>query len=161
MKYPHPMPDKIMTLGILYKDGELLFARKKRGAGSGRWNGYGGKVESGESIESAMIREVIEESTTTPLEYTEMGINTFHVYFQGKVHVWRVHNFKITRWEGTPQETDEMGIPKWFEEKDIPYDDMWQDDKYWLKYFFTDKKFDAEYWFDENDRIIKDSLVLR
>lgn len=161
MKYPHPVPEKIMTLGILYQDGKALFAQKLRGVGKGRWNGYGGKVESGESIESAMKREVEEESTVVPTEHKEIGINTFHVHYEGGVHVWRVHNFKITKWEGVPKETEEMGAPTWFEEKDIPYDEMWQDDKFWLKHFFADRGFDAEYWFDEKDRIVKDILELR
>jgi 8-oxo-dGTP pyrophosphatase MutT (NUDIX family) len=37
---------------------------KKRGFGEGRWNGVGGKVEPGESIEAALIREAKEEVNT-------------------------------------------------------------------------------------------------
>jgi 8-oxo-dGTP pyrophosphatase MutT (NUDIX family) len=35
---------------------------KKRGFGQGKWNGFGGKVEAGETIEAAAARELKEES---------------------------------------------------------------------------------------------------
>lgn len=53
---------KILTLCMVMKDGKLLLGMKKRGFGMGRWNGFGGKVEAGESIEEAAKREVFEES---------------------------------------------------------------------------------------------------
>ena len=34
---------------------------KKRGFGAGKWNGFGGKVEPGETIVEAAVREVKEE----------------------------------------------------------------------------------------------------
>jgi len=34
---------------------------KKRGFGVGKWNGYGGKLEEGESIERCATRELEEE----------------------------------------------------------------------------------------------------
>jgi len=39
--------------------------------------------------------------------------------------------YVATDFEGEPTETDEA-IPIWFDVEDIPYDEMWQDDKYWL-----------------------------
>ena len=34
---------------------------KKRGFGVGKWNGFGGKVEAGETVVEAAAREVTEE----------------------------------------------------------------------------------------------------
>jgi 8-oxo-dGTP pyrophosphatase MutT (NUDIX family) len=56
------MEKKIMTLSFLQEDGRVLLAMKKRGFGEGRWNGYGGKVKEGETIEQAARREILEES---------------------------------------------------------------------------------------------------
>jgi len=42
---------KLLTLCILERDGKLLLGRKKRGFGTGRINGFGGKLEVGETIE--------------------------------------------------------------------------------------------------------------
>ncbi len=41
----------ILTLCLIVDDGRILLGMKKRGFGAGRWNGFGGKVEEGESIE--------------------------------------------------------------------------------------------------------------
>jgi 8-oxo-dGTP pyrophosphatase MutT (NUDIX family) len=43
-------------------DGEVLLGMKKRGFGVGKFNGFGGKVESGESVPDAAVRELREES---------------------------------------------------------------------------------------------------
>lgn len=40
----------------------ILLGLKKRGFGAGKWNGFGGKVEKGETIEAAALRELEEES---------------------------------------------------------------------------------------------------
>ena len=40
---------------------EICLAMKKRGFGANRWNGVGGKVEVGETIEQSAIREAEEE----------------------------------------------------------------------------------------------------
>ena len=44
---------------------QLLLGRKKRGFGEGKWNGFGGKLEPGETVEEAAVRELQEESGVT------------------------------------------------------------------------------------------------
>jgi 8-oxo-dGTP pyrophosphatase MutT (NUDIX family) len=56
---------KILTLCLTKEDGMILLGMKKRGFGEGRWNGFGGKVEEGETIVEAAIREMKEESGLT------------------------------------------------------------------------------------------------
>ena len=50
-----------MTLCLLRKHDKLLLGMKKQGFGSGKYNGFGGKVEMGETVEEAAKREVVEE----------------------------------------------------------------------------------------------------
>lgn len=38
------------------KDDQVLLGYKKRGFGVGTWNGFGGKVEEGESIRNGALR---------------------------------------------------------------------------------------------------------
>lgn len=45
-------------LAIVEKNGRLLLGLKKTGFGSGYYNGFGGKVEPGETIAQAAHREV-------------------------------------------------------------------------------------------------------
>ena len=40
--------------------GRILLGRKKRGMGYGKWNGFGGKMEIGESMREC-VRELFEE----------------------------------------------------------------------------------------------------
>lgn len=37
--------------------------------------------------------------------------------------------------------------PEWFDYKDIPYEQMWADDKYWLQKLLDNKFFLGEYHF--------------
>ncbi len=47
---------QILTLVLVTNDNQILLGLKKRGHGMGFWNGFGGKVESGETIEKAAQR---------------------------------------------------------------------------------------------------------
>lgn len=55
------------TICLLIKDDQVLLALKKRGFGEGKWNGVGGKVKDGETIEQTAIRETQEEIGVTPV----------------------------------------------------------------------------------------------
>ena len=63
------------TLCLLKKDNSILLAMKKRGFGSGKYNGIGGKIEKGETPDEAMIRETKEEIKVTPIKYEKVGGN--------------------------------------------------------------------------------------
>ena len=41
--------NKLLTLVFLRESQNILLGMKKRGFGSGMWNGFGGKVEKGET----------------------------------------------------------------------------------------------------------------
>ena len=44
------------------KDGRILLGHKRRGMGAGKWNGFGGKREDGETMRECAARELFEES---------------------------------------------------------------------------------------------------
>ena len=56
---------KVSTLCFLVKGDRILLAMKKRGFGEGKWNGVGGKVNEGESVGHAALREMDQAITTT------------------------------------------------------------------------------------------------
>ena len=123
----------------------------------GRWNGFGGKVEEGESIEGAARRELFEEVGISVDAIEKMGVLDFS--WQHKPNaILQVHIFKATEFSGQPQETEEMK-PQWFLVKDIPYKKMWADDKYWLPLFLENKKFTGKFIFDENNKILDHELT--
>ncbi len=47
---------------MVTNESNILLGLKKRGFGSGKWNGFGGKVEANESIEEAAKRYSIDVS---------------------------------------------------------------------------------------------------
>ena len=52
-------PNKLLTLLFVLRSepsSQVLLGFKKRGFGEDRWNGFGGKVQPGESISDAAVR---------------------------------------------------------------------------------------------------------
>lgn len=80
---------------------------KKRGFGAGRWNGFGGKVQEGESIEDAAKRETVEECSIAITGMEEVGVHEFE-FEKNRGTILEVHVFRIVSFTGTPTETDEM-----------------------------------------------------
>lgn len=152
------MQTKTLSLLFLLKDDQVLLAMKKRGFGEGRWNGVGGKIEEGESIEQAMIRETQEEINVTPTVYEKVGDIRFDEYFKGEPTLMHVHIYTATSWEGEPTESEEMK-PQWFSRQAVPYDDMWSDDPYWLPLVLEGKKISADFKLDESDAIISHTVT--
>lgn len=56
---------KLFTLVFVRDETRILLGYKKRGFGQGRWNGFGGKVEAGESTRAAAVRYVLTSFTST------------------------------------------------------------------------------------------------
>ena len=151
------MNQKTLSLLFLRRDNHILLAMKKRGFGEGRWNGVGGKVEAGESIEQAMIRETQEEIGVTPTVFEKVGDIRFDEYFKGEPALMHVHVFTATEWTGEPTESEEMR-PQWFSINDVPYSDMWSDDPYWLPEVIAGKKISADFKLDASDAIIEHTI---
>ncbi|AGB04039.1 ADP-ribose pyrophosphatase [Aciduliprofundum sp. MAR08-339] len=127
----------------IIRDGRILLHYKKRGHGKGKWNGLGGKLERNESPEECAVREAREEMGASITQVERAGIIKF---YDVNGEDWLVYVFRASI-EGEPQESDES-IPKWFPLNSIPYEEMWEDDKYWLPVVLNGLKFEAEFWFD-------------
>ncbi|MDD5050845.1 MAG: 8-oxo-dGTP diphosphatase [Candidatus Pacebacteria bacterium] len=146
---------KILTLCLFRKDEKILLGMKKRGFGAGRWNGFGGKVEVGETIEEAACREVLEEISVSVSEIEKFA--TIDFSFEGKEEVLEVHFFTALKWTGEPEESEEMR-PEWFEIDEIPFKKMWDGDKYWYPLYLAGKKFKGKFHFDERDKVLEYEL---
>ena len=137
----------VETLLYVLKDNKVLLIKKKRGLGSGLYNGVGGKVEKGETPLDAAIRECVEEVGIIPKGVEWRGVLEF--YNDGKLYGY-VHIFVASDYEGVPKESEEA-IPIWFEIDELPYDKMWEDDKFWLPIVLIDgKKIYARFDFEDN-----------
>lgn len=147
----------VCSLLFLLREGEILLAMKKRGLGAGHYNGAGGKVEPGETVEQAAIRECEEEIGVTPLSINKVAEIQFEEVTEDKVAI-SCHVYVCYEWEGEPIETEEMN-PKWFNIRDIPFDTMWADDIYWLPLVLVGRKLKATFTFGKNDQVIAHTLT--
>lgn len=148
------MNAKILTLAYLVKENAVCLAMKKRGFGEGNWNGYGGKVEEGETIEGAAVREIREESGVDVNERDLEKVALVEFKFENGKHLL-VHTYFVRTWSGEPIETDEMR-PEWFAFEDIPYDKMWADDEYWFPRALNGERLKGVVYFNPDGKSIKE-----
>ena len=142
---------RIETVTIVHKTPKVLLGMKKNKFGKGKYNGFGGGLENGESLEECAIRETKEEAGITILDPVKMGRLLFCFDSDEQNHL--VYFFRATKFDGElRKETNEM-ISEWFNEKDIPYNEMWEDDQYWLPLFLDGKKFYGDFWFNSDYKI--------
>lgn len=148
-------PTETAVLCFIVEGGEILLIEKKRGLGAGKVNGPGGKIEKGETALQAALRETQEEVGVTPLNLTELGILQFQ-FVDG--YALRCTVFKAGSYSGILCETDEA-IPFKVALADIPYDRMWADDIYWMKYLLANERFEGSFLFDQ-DRMLSHEVKL-
>ena len=148
------MPDTTLVLLIRRSQGEIVeicLAMKKRGFGVGRYNGVGGKLNEGESIEDAAIRETKEEIGIDIKDFKKCARMEFYTPHKPE---WNqvVHAYLVDKWEGALIESEEVK-PKWFKISDIPYQDMWPDDAYWLPEVLNGKFVNGSFVFNKEGGI--------
>lgn len=144
------MPRKLIhaTICEIIKDGKLLLQFKAAGKfGEGKWNGPGGKLRLGETPEEGVVREVLEETGLNIQNPRLNGLIDF--YFGEKAEPdWTTYIFHVTDFNGDIRANDE-GELRWFKISEIPYEQMWQDDKHWLPAFLEGKRVKGTFWFNE------------
>ena len=107
----------VSAVALIDRDGRVLLAQRPEGkAMAGLWEFPGGKIESGETPEAALIRELHEElgidtaaSCLAPLSFAS------HSYAATKTHPafhLVMMLFVCRRWQGRPQPI-ESGQLKW------------------------------------------------
>ncbi len=142
------------------KDGYILLGKKKRGFGIQKWNGFGGKVQEGESLTACAVRELAEESGLQAQEKDLKEVAYLEFIFPATPELDHPGNvYFIDTFTGELHETKEME-PRWFSIDSLPYDEMWSADKIWLPKLLQGKYLRGRIIFaDNNDDFISCELT--
>lgn len=142
---------RVETVAIVYQPPRILLGVKKRNLGKGRYNGAGGGVEDTDrDIFHNVVRETKEEWDITLLEPDLVGRILFKFDSDEQDH--DVYIFRVGEYEGEPKETEEMTF-EWFDIDEIPYDKMWDGDKYWLPILLDGGRFLGSILFTEDHKV--------
>jgi len=142
--WPNWQPRETATLMFVRMDGMVLLIRKLQGLGAGLINAPGGRVDPGETPEQGAIREAQEELRVVPLGVRKAGELAFQ-FTDG--YSLRCHVYAASSYEGVPTETPEA-IPLWIDERDMPYGQMWADDRIWYPLLLQGRTFHGRFLFD-------------
>lgn len=134
---------------------EVLLGRKKFGLGVGNLVGPGGKIESGETPEGAIVREVAEETSLLVRRVDLVGELTYPFPFKP---AWSQKSwvFVSRDWEGEPCESDEL-VPEWHRIAELPTHRMWDDARYWVRDALAGRFVTATFEFGEDLRTVSAS----
>lgn len=134
---------RLATVCYLIKDNTVSLPIKKKGVGAGFRNGYGGGIKSDESPDYAAIREILEEADVKvyTCDLNPMAILRCHNRSDdGQTFLYIIYAYWTKFWSGEPEETQEMGEPKWFPIDNLPIEELMLSDREWLQRFFRDMK---------------------
>jgi 8-oxo-dGTP diphosphatase len=147
-------PTERANLCFIFREGEVLLIRKKRGLGAGKINGPGGRLEPGETALHAAERETMEEVCVRPLAPRQLGDLRFQFVDGYALHC---AVFRAEGCEGIPAETEEAD-PFWVPTGAIPYDEMWADDAVWFPLLIEGRTFSGRFVFD-GERMLECELA--
>ena len=107
----------VAAVALIDQDGRVLLAQRPKGKSmAGLWEFPGGKVETGETPEAALIRELQEElgintwkSCLAPLTFASHAYDDFHLLMP---------LFACRKWEGVPRPQENQTL-KWVRKQDL------------------------------------------
>lgn len=130
----------LATLGyIMSPDGRavLMIHRNARPDDQhfGKYNGLGGKLESGEDVVAGMRREILEEAGIVAEELVLRGTVSWPGFGKNDED-WFAFIFRVDRWSGTPFERNHEGALEWAPIERLHELNMWESDLLWLDMVF-------------------------
>ena len=105
----------VATLAVLIRDDQVLLVRRANRPDAGLWGFPGGKVNFGESIEAAAVRELFEETQVVgePLRVIT-ALDAFDREGDGALHQHFVLVAVLCRWlSGEPRAGDDALEARW------------------------------------------------
>jgi 8-oxo-dGTP diphosphatase len=119
--------------------------KKENDVHEGKWNGLGGKFETGESPEECVIREIKEESG---LDIENPKLNGFITFpaFDG-FDDWYVFIFSVNQFSGELIDSEEGNL-EWINDENLFNLNLWDGDKIFMQWIKEEKFFSAKFTYD-------------
>ncbi|WP_447895903.1 NUDIX hydrolase [Vreelandella sp. GE22] len=120
---PHPIP---ATIAAVVRDGSVLLVKRSNPPDAGRWGFPGGKIERGEPIEAAALRELREETGVNALaERIFNAADAFDYDHQGELRHHYLLIAVLCKWrEGEPLAGDDALEARWVPIRDLATTDL-------------------------------------
>ncbi len=142
---------RIETVLIVNRDSKILLGlkhpMKKFG---GKWNGFGGGLEDGESLEECAVRETRDETGITPQNLKKLGVVLFSFETGEQDH--EVHFYQADNYEGVLDTSKDFLEYREFSPEELVgiYHNMMPADRYWLPFFISGKMFKGTVQFSKD-----------
>jgi 8-oxo-dGTP diphosphatase len=136
---------QLATLCYVVKNNKTLMihrTKKENDYHEGKWNGLGGKFDSGESPEECAIREVREESGLIVEKPKLKGFITFPMF--DNVKDWYVFVFTFEDCKGELIDSNE-GKLDWIPNEKLLELNLWEGDKIFIPWLFQERFFSAKF----------------
>lgn len=146
-----------LTVCHIIDGSRLLLIKNVRGISKGKWNAPGGKIEAAETPEEGAIREVQEETGLKIADLAYHGPLNFYMDGQEALS-FTVHLFSTKGFGGEVKSSSE-GEVKWFDIDKIPYEEMWDDDIYWMPLMLKGRRFAVDFYYDKDNKKVVRCIV--
>ncbi len=145
--------------GFYIKDDKILFGLRRKSStdlGIGLFSGIGGKLEPGETASQALEREFQEEIGVKPLKYELIGKLVYIFQDQEVSSPWNqiAYFYYVSEIDGKPKTTPKTK-PVFFNINNIPWYNVWIDNKMWFSLFLDRQPFYGEFIYEDVDTVIK------
>ncbi len=146
------------TLCHVIKGDSLLLKRATRGISKGKWNGPGGKFNPGETPAQCAVRETLEET----------GLRMIDPFLHGKMYFYMNGSrrldidgylFSARKFSGRLKSTEE-GEVRWFKRQDLPFNEMWDDDKTWIDLMLEGRRFNSYFYYGRGNARLKECRIV-
>jgi len=138
----------LATLCYVKRVGRTLMVHRNKKVNDiheGKWNGLGGKFETGESPEECIVREVKEESGLSIRNPRLHGLLLFP-NFNGED--WYVFVFTAHEFSGELLESSPEGRLEWIDDDRLTSLNLWESDHIFLPWIAAGKFFSAKFEYE-------------
>jgi 8-oxo-dGTP diphosphatase len=142
---------KLATLCYVRRNGFTLMIHRVKVAGdmhAGKWNGLGGKLESGETPEECAIREIMEEAGLKAVNPRMRGIITFPGFANDED--WYTFLFVVEDFQGELIESNE-GYLKWIPDNELLDLNLWEGDRIFIPWLDQPGFFSGKFIYEDGE----------